>query len=113
MCGVGTAIDRPTLFQEDLPKGRERMRHQIGLIAFGREQDQIGEALDDHGCHLDEVCVAALKALLHELVDLTVQTVGHLVPLSGSGSDLACAQRPFSKATESCPTRVQGGNERP
>jgi hypothetical protein len=48
---------------------------------------------------------------LHKLIDLTVQTVGHLIPLSGSGSHPACAQRPFSKATKSCLTRLQGANE--
>jgi hypothetical protein len=81
MCGVGAAIDRPTLFQDNLSEGRERMRHQIGPVAVGREQDQVGEALDHHGCHLDEVGVAALKALLHELIELAVQTLGYLVPL--------------------------------
>jgi hypothetical protein len=81
----GAAFERAALFQDDLPEGGKRMRHQIGPVAFGCEQDQVGEALADHGCHLDEVCVAALKAILHELVDLTVQTVGHLVPPLAAG----------------------------
>lgn len=42
-----------------------RVRHQVGDRSQ-REQDQVGEALDDHGCHLDEVGVAALKALLRQ-----------------------------------------------
>jgi hypothetical protein len=67
MCSVGTAIDRAALLQDDLPEGGKRMRHQVGPVAFGCEQDQVGEALNHHGCQLDEVGVAALKALLHEL----------------------------------------------
>ena len=50
----------------------------------------------------------ALKALLHELIDLTVQTAGHLIPLSGTGSDPA--QGPFSEASGSCLTRIQGSS---
>jgi hypothetical protein len=86
------------------------MRHQVGPVTFGREQNKVGEALDHHGCHLEEVCVAALKALLHELIDLTVQTVGPLISLLGSGSDPAGARRPFSKALENCLTRIQRVN---
>jgi hypothetical protein len=81
--------------------------------SLSSEQDQVGEALGHQGRHLDEVGIAALKALLNELIDVTVQTVGHLVPLSGSGSDTASAGCPFSKALESCLTRTRGANERP
>jgi hypothetical protein len=110
MCCGGAAFECAALFQEDLPEGRERMRHQVGPVAFGREQNQVGEALDPYGSHFDEVGVAALKALLYELIDVTVQTVGHLVPFSGSGSDTAGARRPCSKASESCLTKTQCAN---
>ena len=53
------------------------MRYQVGLIARWCEEDEVGKALDDHRRHLDNVCVAIRKALLHKLVDVTVQTVGH------------------------------------
>jgi hypothetical protein len=110
MGGGGAAFECAALFQDDLPEGRERMRHQVGPVTFGREQNQVGKALDHHGSHLGEVSITALKALLHELIDVTVQTVGHLVPFSGSGSDTAGARRPCSKASESCLTKTQCAN---
>jgi hypothetical protein len=97
MCGVGAAIDRTALLQEDLPEGRERMRHQVGSIALRREQDQVGKPLDHHGCHLGEVGFAALKAILHELIDLTVQTVGHLFPFPAAGRILPAHGVPLAR----------------
>src|SRR5215210_7840481 len=43
--GAGAAFHLAALLQEDLPETRERIRHEVGLLVFGREQDEVGEAL--------------------------------------------------------------------
>jgi len=52
------------------------MRHKIGLLLLRREQNQVGQTFDHHRGQLPEVGTA-LDALSHELVDVTMQTVGH------------------------------------
>src|SRR3954447_10819504 len=65
------------------------IRHQVGSLVFGREQDEVGETFDHHGGQLPQVAVAALQAPLHELVDVTMQALGHLAPLFLNQSNAA------------------------
>src|SRR5215203_1807219 len=53
------------------------MRHKIGSLLVRREQNQVSQTFDNHGRDLDQISVSALDALLHELVDVTMQAVGH------------------------------------
>src|SRR3954452_25430007 len=78
MSGAGAAFHLAALLQEDLPETREHIRHEVWSLVFRREQDEVGEALNQHGGYLPQVGVAALQALLHELIDVTMQALGHL-----------------------------------
>src|SRR3954454_11610772 len=55
------------------------MRQEGGAILLGREQHEIGHALGHHGRDLDQIVGPALDVLLNEVVDVTMEAVGHPV----------------------------------
>src|SRR4051812_9051138 len=81
MSGAGAALHSAALLQEHLPETRERIRHEVGLLVFRREENEIGQAVDYHGSDFPDIGIAALEALLHELVDVAVQAIGHRAPV--------------------------------
>src|SRR3954471_16892874 len=89
MSGTRAALPRATLLQEHLPQTRDHIGQQVGLLGLRREQNEISEAFDHHRRKLPHVGLAALQAPLHELVDVTMQAVRHLAPLSLSRSNIA------------------------
>src|SRR3954464_7344843 len=89
MSGTRAALPRATLLQEHLPQTRDHIGQQVGLLGLRREQNEISEAFDHHRRKLPHVGLAALQAPLHELVDVTMQAVRHLAPLSLSPSNIA------------------------
>ena len=101
MCGGRTALYRPRPFPRGFArKPRGACAIKLDRSLSGASRIKVGEALDYHGRHLGEVGVAALKAFLHELIDLTVQTVGHLIPLLAAGRIRPAHSAPFSKAAK-------------
>src|SRR3954447_5201375 len=73
------------------------MRQEAGAILVGREQHKVGHALGHHGRDLDQIVGPALNVLTHEVVDVTMQAVGHRVlPSLSVGSP-----PPISRANES------------
>src|SRR3954466_11834723 len=46
MSGAGAAFHLAALLQEDLPETRERIRHEVWSLVFGREENEVGEALN-------------------------------------------------------------------
>src|SRR3954454_21478149 len=48
MCGTGAAFHLAALLQEDLSEPRERIRHEVWSLVCRREQDEVGEALNQH-----------------------------------------------------------------
>src|SRR4051812_22698074 len=72
------------------------MRQEVRSILLGREQHEIGHALGHHGRDLDQIVGPALDVLLDEVVDVTMEAIGHRILPSwsvGSGS-------PISRANE-------------
>src|SRR5829696_8099325 len=57
---------------------RHGVSHQFGLVGLRRQQNQFGQALDDHRSQFGEIGAAALDALVDKFVDFAVQAVGHL-----------------------------------
>src|SRR3954452_4600067 len=107
MSGTRAALLRDTLLQEHLPQTRDHIRHQVGLLGLGREQNEVGETFDHHRRKLPQVGLAALEALLHELVNVTVQAVRHLAPLSLSPSNIDSEQQSARNRPRWCSSRVR------
>src|SRR5262245_55605454 len=99
MLGAGaTFLDRAGLLQIDMAEMRKRVRHELGVILPGREQDEIDETFGNHGGEPRDVAVAAIDALLHDLIDVAVQAIGQLgLPLDRSSSGV-CAFVPVEDA---------------
>ena len=48
MCGAGAAFHLAAFLREDLPETRERIRHEVWSLVFGREENEVSEALNQH-----------------------------------------------------------------
>jgi hypothetical protein len=48
------------------------MSHQRGLTVLWGQENEVGETLDHHGCHLSHIRVAVRHPLLHEFIDFAV-----------------------------------------
>src|SRR5262245_13933606 len=73
------------LLQEGMAQVGKAIRHQLGLLDAGRQQNELREALRHHRGHFAEIFIAASKALLDEFVDIAMQAITHeAVSLGGS-----------------------------
>ena len=84
------------LFQERVAEIGQCIRHELRLIGLRGEQDQVGEALDDAGRKVCKIGVGALEMLLHEIVDVAVQAIGHVSSLAMRRVRHASANRRLS-----------------
>ena len=78
---VRAACNCTAFLQQGLPEVGNRICDQCCPLVFWCEQDELGEALDDHRCQVAQVGISTLDALLDELIDFAVQTIGHYASL--------------------------------